>query len=103
MFPGWDTYKGPEEDQQTFMLDLMMALQTNLPKLFPSLPMEVERLIPPLHKAHGFVVHVMEGAQARRPGYPRVVSAKATVRPVHRFGDNRDHDAIERILKAVPS
>jgi hypothetical protein len=95
---GWDATLPVPPQEEVFLLQIMTALADNLPRLFPRLPMEIERLVPPQHRAHGFVVHVAPEAQAQ---YPRLVTAKAVVRPVRRFGDNRDLEAIANVFKGI--
>lgn len=59
--------------------EIMSGLQRGIADVFPSLPVKIEFLQPPLHDRWGFVVYTTEDVPA--PVYPSIIRAKAVLRP----------------------
>ena len=59
------------------LIEIMETTQRAAAKWFPTIPLTLEVLRPPLNR-YGFVAHL--GQDAPEPVYPRIVAAKAHVR-----------------------
>lgn len=68
-------------EQQADMHNVMVAIRDTALRLFPTIPLVLELLRPPVAARWGFVAHVQPHPERI---YPRLVTASAVLRPSHR-------------------
>lgn len=68
-------------EQQAEMVKVMDVIRDSSKRLFPTVPLKLEILRPPVSPRWGFVAHV---EPSERRIYPRIVKARAVTRPSNR-------------------
>lgn len=79
-----DELHNPTIEQQAEMKRVMDAIRVTSQRLFPTIPLVLEILRPPVSPRWGFVAHVQEDPYGQGRIYPRIVTARAVLRPSNR-------------------